>query len=118
MAYIAPSVTPYFDFNPGYKIYYVDGDHADTTRMVIDKEAWIFNLSDANIRGLNVIRKFSESLKNLNVGTPPYWYKLYSARSSYGMNGLRPADWKKFVHHMEINDELFDLYHKYDKHCP
>lgn len=52
VAYIAPSVTPFSNFNPGYKIYYVDGDHVDTSRVVIDKECWIFDLSDANMKGL------------------------------------------------------------------
>lgn len=35
IAYIGPSVTPYYDLNPGYRIYYVDGDHKDTTRVRI-----------------------------------------------------------------------------------
>lgn len=34
VAYIGPSVTPYYDLNPGYRIYYVDGDHKDTTRVI------------------------------------------------------------------------------------
>lgn len=33
VAYVGPSVTPYFDLNPGYRIYYVDGDHKQTTRV-------------------------------------------------------------------------------------
>ena len=33
VAYIGPSVTPYYDLNPGYRIYYVDGDHQATTRV-------------------------------------------------------------------------------------
>ncbi|KAG4066539.1 hypothetical protein HA402_007175 [Bradysia odoriphaga] len=94
VAYIAPSVTAFSNFNPGYKIYYVDGDHADTSRMVIDQECWTFNLDDANVQGT------------------PIWYKLYSARSSYGMAGLRPNDWKEFVNKMETDDEAFDLYYK------
>lgn len=74
----------------------MDGDHAATSRMVIDEEGWTFDLNDANIKG------------------SPHWYKLYSARSSYAMDGLRPSDWNKFINHMRTNDELFDLYHKYD----
>lgn len=46
------------------------------------------------------------------LGTP-HWYKLYSARSSYGMAGQRPNDWKEFVNKMETSQEAFDLYHKY-----
>ena len=33
VAYIGPSVSPYYDLNPGYRIYYVDGDHSKTTRV-------------------------------------------------------------------------------------
>lgn len=33
IAYVGPSVTPYYDLNPGYRIYYVDGDHPKTTRV-------------------------------------------------------------------------------------
>lgn len=41
IAYIGPSVTPYSELNPGYRIYYVDGDHPKTTRVSNSKE--IFN---------------------------------------------------------------------------
>lgn len=34
IAYIGPSVSPYFELNPGYRIYYVDGDHSRTTRVM------------------------------------------------------------------------------------
>lgn len=33
VAYVGPSVTTYTYLNPGYRIYYVDGDHNDTTRV-------------------------------------------------------------------------------------
>lgn len=33
IAFIGPSVTPYYDLNPGYRIYYVDGDHDKSTRV-------------------------------------------------------------------------------------
>lgn len=33
VAFIGPSVTPYYDLNPGYRIYYVDGDHDKSTRV-------------------------------------------------------------------------------------
>lgn len=31
VAYIGPSVTPFVDFNPAYRLYYVDGDHGNST---------------------------------------------------------------------------------------
>lgn len=33
IAYLGPSVSPYYDLNPGYRIYYVDGDHEKSTRV-------------------------------------------------------------------------------------
>lgn len=33
VAYVGPSVSPYYDLNPGYRIYYVDGDHDKSTRV-------------------------------------------------------------------------------------
>ncbi|XP_037036162.1 sphingomyelin phosphodiesterase isoform X3 [Bradysia coprophila] len=101
IAYIGPSVTPYNDLNPGYRIYYVDGDHDHTTRMVIDHENWIMNLREANLYDY------------------PIWYKLYSTRVAYGMKGLRPSDWDELVNTMTNNPEVFDLYYKhYWKNSP
>lgn len=37
VAYIAPSITPWKDCNPAYRIYHVDGDHPETTRVKILK---------------------------------------------------------------------------------
>ncbi|XP_031627934.1 sphingomyelin phosphodiesterase isoform X2 [Contarinia nasturtii] len=101
VAYIGPSVTPYDNLNPGYRIYYVDGDHDATTRLVIDHENWIMNLKEANLYDY------------------PIWYKLYSTRYAYSMRGLRPSDWDELINTMTNNDEIFDLYYKhYWKNSP
>lgn len=94
IAYIGPSVSPYNDLNPGYRIYYVDGDHEHTTRLVIDHESWIMNLKEANLYDY------------------PIWYKLYSSRAAYGMQGLRPGDWDDLIATLTNNQELFNLYYK------
>lgn len=90
-------MSPYYDLNPGYRIYYVDGDHDRTTRMVVDHESWIMNLKEANLYGY------------------PIWYKLYSVRSAYNMKALRPVDWDNLIDEMAHNQEMFDLYYKYVK---
>ncbi|XP_049544955.1 sphingomyelin phosphodiesterase isoform X2 [Anopheles darlingi] len=101
IAYIGPSVTPYNDLNPGYRIYYIDGDHDETTRLVVDHESWIMNLKEANLYDY------------------PIWYKLYSTRAAYGMKGLRPADWNQLINNMTDSKEMFDLYYKhYWKNSP
>ncbi|XP_054737403.1 sphingomyelin phosphodiesterase isoform X2 [Anastrepha obliqua] len=101
IAYIGPSVSPYYDLNPGYRIYYVDGDHDTTTRLVIDHESWIMNLKEANLYDY------------------PIWYKLYTTRATYNMKALRPLDWSNLIDEMANNQELFDLYYKnYWKNSP
>ncbi|KAI8039963.1 hypothetical protein M5D96_007388 [Drosophila gunungcola] len=95
IAYIGPSVSPYYDLNPGYRIYYVDGDHDSTTRLVIDHESWIMNLKEANLYGY------------------PIWYKLYTARAAYNMKALRPSDWNNLLNELTNNQELFELYYKW-----
>ncbi|XP_068626319.1 sphingomyelin phosphodiesterase [Battus philenor] len=101
IAYVGPSVSPYYDLNLGYRIYYIDGDHDATTRLVVDHETWIMNLKDANLFGY------------------PIWYKLYSARSAYQMQSLRPQDWDKFIDDMTSKEEVFNLYFKhYWKNSP
>ncbi|EDW77128.2 uncharacterized protein Dwil_GK22200 [Drosophila willistoni] len=95
IAYIGPSVSPYYDLNPGYRIYYVDGDHDSTTRLVIDHESWIMNLKEANLYGY------------------PIWYKLYTARAAFNMKALRPSDWHNLLNDLTNNQELFELYYKY-----
>ncbi|XP_073991231.1 sphingomyelin phosphodiesterase isoform X2 [Rhodnius prolixus] len=95
IAYVGPSVTPYYDLNPGYRIYYVDGDHEKSTRMVLDHETWIMNLREANLYDY------------------PIWYKEYSARHAYLMQSLSPADWDNYINKLAENITMFDLYFKY-----
>ncbi|XP_043597196.1 sphingomyelin phosphodiesterase isoform X1 [Bombus pyrosoma] len=101
IAYVGPSVTPYYELNPGYRIYYVDGDHPKTTRMVVDHESWVMNLKEANLYDY------------------PIWYKMYSARQAYQMPSLLPRDWDTLIDKMSNEPSLFDLYYKhYYKNSP
>ena len=43
IAYVGPSVTPYYELNPGYRIYYVDGDHPKTTRVTYSITLFCYN---------------------------------------------------------------------------
>ncbi|CAG7786610.1 unnamed protein product [Allacma fusca] len=103
VAYIGPSVTPYFNLNPGYRIYYVDGDYSSSSRSVIDHETWVTDLGEAN-----------------RIRAPKLtWYKLYSARDAYGMSSLSPTNWDDFVMSMYKNRRLFNLYYRfYNKNSP
>lgn len=101
IAYVGPSVSPYYDLNPGYRIYYIDGDHDQSTRLVIDHETWIMNLKEANLYDY------------------PIWYKLYTARAAYQMPSLRPQDWDHFIDDLTSKEDVFSLYYKhYWKNSP
>lgn len=52
------------------------------------------------------------NLKEANLYDFPIYYKLYSARAAYGMNGLRPADWDDMINNMTDDQDKFDLYYK------
>ncbi|XP_058804235.1 sphingomyelin phosphodiesterase [Phymastichus coffea] len=95
VAYIGPSVSPYYNLNPGYRIYYIDGDHANTTRLVIDHETWIMNLKEANLYDY------------------PNWYKSYSARQTFQMPSLLPKDWNSLIDKMTNEANVFDIYYKH-----
>nr|XP_023022925.1 sphingomyelin phosphodiesterase-like [Leptinotarsa decemlineata] len=95
IGYVGPSVTPYYDLNPGYRIYYVDGDHDKSTRAVVDHESWTMNLREANLYGY------------------PIWFKLYTAKQAFGLDALRPQDWDELVTKMSNDPKLFELFYKY-----
>ncbi|CAH1405253.1 unnamed protein product [Nezara viridula] len=95
IAYVGPSVTPYNDLNPGYRIYYVDGDHDQSTRAVVDHETWVMNLREANLYDY------------------PIWYKEYSTRQAYQMPSLVPQEWDNYLYKLAENDTIFETYYRY-----
>jgi len=97
IAYIGPSVTPYYGLNPGYRIYHVDGNYQGSTRTVLDHETWIMDLEEANRHAVN----------------SPRWYRLYTAREAFRMPSLTPQDWDHLVQRMSYDDNLFQTYYKF-----
>ncbi|KAL0267656.1 UNVERIFIED_CONTAM: hypothetical protein PYX00_009859 [Menopon gallinae] len=95
IGYVGPSVTTYTYMNPGYRVYYVDGDYEGTTRYVLDHETWIMNL------------------KTSNEKRAALWEKLYTAKEGYNMTSLFPEDWHKVYESMKKSNEVMDLYLKY-----
>nr|KAG5693323.1 hypothetical protein BaRGS_008399 [Batillaria attramentaria] len=45
VAYISPSVTPYFNLNMGYRIFTIDGNYSSSSWAVLDHETYILNLT-------------------------------------------------------------------------
>ncbi|KAK8388912.1 hypothetical protein O3P69_020698 [Scylla paramamosain] len=95
IAYIGPSVTSYYKLNPGYRIYYVEGEFPTSQKVVTDHETWVMNLEEANRYG------------------HPRWYQLYSARRAYNMRNLLPEEWNRLVYKMALDDNLFRKYQRF-----
>ncbi|XP_016095597.1 sphingomyelin phosphodiesterase [Sinocyclocheilus grahami] len=103
VAFIAPSVTTYVNLNPGYRVYYVDGNYPGSNRMVLDHETFILNLTLAN-------NQPSQPDPN------PSWTLLYRASKAYGLSTLFPSDMNALIKVMKDDDRVFQrfwyLFHK------
>lgn len=104
VAFIAPSVTTYINLNPGYRVYYVDGNYTTSSRMVLDHETYILNLTEAN-------------QKPGTVGIPekdPKWSLLYRATKAYGLASLFPADYDRLIQTFIKDDQVFQKFWYYE----
>ncbi|KAF4108171.1 sphingomyelin phosphodiesterase [Onychostoma macrolepis] len=103
VAFIAPSVTTYVNLNPGYRVYYMDGNYPGSSRMVLDHETFILNLTLANNQ---------PSKPDPN----PSWTLLYRASEAYGLSTLFPSDMDALIKVMKNDDHVFQrfwyLFHK------
>uniref|UniRef100_A0A8C4N9Q5 Sphingomyelin phosphodiesterase 1 n=1 Tax=Eptatretus burgeri TaxID=7764 RepID=A0A8C4N9Q5_EPTBU len=95
IAFLAPSVTTYYDLNPGYRVYEVDGDRSGSSRMVLDHHTFFLNLSEANADGGK---------------SKPIWRLLYSARKALGLSSAFPQAWNDLVVRMQKDYAVFDLF--------
>ncbi|KAL0084755.1 Metallo-dependent phosphatase-like protein [Phycomyces blakesleeanus] len=98
MAYIAPSITPYLNVNPGFRVYKVDTD----TFEVVDSITYYAKLDEAEMWGEQ----------------GPIWQKEYSAREAYLTPNtiispkapLSPAWWHNVTEAMEDDPDMFQKY--------
>jgi sphingomyelin phosphodiesterase len=81
VVYIAPSVTPFPNINPSYRIYVMDPN----TYEIIDYEQYHLDLSEAN------------SLVMQNRSEEITWKLAYTARSEYNLEDLRASSWWKLT---------------------
>lgn len=88
----------FLDLNPGYKVFYADGVRPNATWQITDHETYVYDLAAANEAGSSVM---------------PSFYKEYSAKEAYAMDGFRPTDLWDFVQRMAVDDDLFRTYFKY-----
>ncbi|XP_070773329.1 sphingomyelin phosphodiesterase isoform X2 [Enoplosus armatus] len=100
VAFIAPSVTTYVNLNPGYRVYYVDGNYPGSSRLVLDHETYILNLTEANHSpGVS-----SSPEKN------PKWTLLYRATKAYGLTSLFPSDYDRLMQSFINDDQVFQKF--------
>ncbi|XP_051971914.1 sphingomyelin phosphodiesterase-like [Xyrauchen texanus] len=109
VAFIAPSVTTFENLNPGYRVYYIDGNHPGSSRMVLDHETFILNLTLAN----NQPERPAIPTK---PDPNPSWTLLYRASEAYGFSTLFPTDLdhliKVFLNEDHVFQQFWYFYHK------
>ncbi|XP_053703199.1 sphingomyelin phosphodiesterase [Synchiropus splendidus] len=100
VAFIAPSVTTFVNLNPGYRVYYVDGNYPGSSRFVLDHETYILNLTEANHRPGNRSQPEED----------PRWTLLYRASQAYGLPALLPADCERLTKALAADQRLFQRF--------
>ncbi|KAG0380983.1 MAG: Metallo-dependent phosphatase-like protein [Linnemannia gamsii] len=101
-SWIAPSVSPYTDLNPGFRLYKVDTGNWN----VYDSDTYVADLSKAATWDA--------------TGATPDWHLEYSAREAYGAHvpiapdqPLSPAWWHNVTNAFESNNTAFQKYWTY-----
>lgn len=90
LAYIGPSITPFTENNPSYRLYHMDDDG-----YLVDHETYYFNLTEANTNSKG-----------------PIWRKEYRAIETFNMTTMGPIGWHELVQKMQEDDTLFQYYYK------
>lgn len=93
VAFNGGSVTPFSNLNPNYKAYSMGSANYD----ILDSETWIYNLTEANLKG----------------NATPNWFKLYSFKDTYGVESLSPTSLDRLVQNMATNISLLEQYSRY-----
>lgn len=84
-------------------MYYIDGNYSDSSRLVLDHENFILNLTLAN--------GFQDNSSWLPKPDPdPEWTLLYRASKAYGVPTLFPSDWDALVRAFLTNHHLFQQF--------
>lgn len=100
VAFVAPSVTTYVNLNPGYRVYIVDGNYSNSSRMVLDHETYILNLTEAN----------HHPEMPWSPDPNPKWTLLYRATEAYGLPSLFPYDVNGLLQTFYKDDTVFQKF--------
>ena len=85
---------------PGFRVYYVDGNYKGTSRLVLDHETYILNLTEVN---------HSPGAPQ-NPQQNPKWTLLYRATQAYGLTSLFPSDWDGLIRTLVNDDRVFQKF--------
>ncbi|XP_026184498.1 sphingomyelin phosphodiesterase [Mastacembelus armatus] len=100
VAFIAPSATTFINLNPGYRVYYIDGNYQGSSRLVIDHENYILNLTEAN-HGPGA---------SFSPDPNPKWTLLYRATEAYGLPTMFPSDHDRLIQTFINDDRVFQKF--------
>lgn len=100
VAFVAPSVTTYINLNPGYRVYTVDGNYPNSSRVVLDHETFILNLTEAN--------HLPEA--HWSHDPNPKWTLLYRATEAYELPSLFPYDMDGLLQTFYKDDAVFQKF--------
>eukprot|EP00095_Tigriopus_kingsejongensis_P003756 maker-scaffold911_size81771-snap-gene-0.23 protein:Tk03756 transcript:maker-scaffold911_size81771-snap-gene-0.23-mRNA-1 annotation:"hypothetical protein TcasGA2_TC005858" len=92
MAYLGPSLTPGGGLNPAYRIYEIDGDHNQTSNLILDHSTSIFDLQ-ASIHSFRLVH-----------------IREYSAKTDFKLADLSPKSWQDLVIRMANDESLFKTF--------
>ncbi|TRY79928.1 hypothetical protein TCAL_07064 [Tigriopus californicus] len=95
MAYLAPSLTPGGGLNPAYRIYEIDGNHNDSTNLILDHSTSYFDLQ-ASIQASSLVH-----------------VEEYSAKKDFHLHDLSPQSWRDLVFRMAEDEALFKKFLAY-----
>lgn len=85
----------------GYRVYYVDGNYRGTSRLVLDHETYVLNLTEVNHHGPGA------------PGSPepsPKWKLLYRASEAYGLTTVFPTDYNRLLQTLIKDDRVFQKF--------
>lgn len=84
----------------GYRVYYVDGNYTGSSRLVLDHDTYILNLTEVN---------HSPQAPN-SPQQNPKWTLLYRATEAYGLTSLFPSDFDGLMQTFVKDDKVFQKF--------
>lgn len=101
VAYLAPSVTTYFNVYPAFRFYSTDPE----TGFITDFQTFYLNITKANLADRIQFNPYDKY--------EPIWDFEYSAIDSYNLTSLQPEAWNEFVTKAIENPELLKRYYQH-----